>query len=469
MTNKKNSRIQQHPVSHVLRFSGVIFSMTLLLLFAAFFFAPKSVLAETKEGSCGSNIHYSFDSNTETLTLTGSGDMYDYTMLDTPFSGMGIKTLKADGSRITSIGNNAFYGCVNMASISLPNTLTEIGEWAFAGNRNHLKEISIPANVKIIGDHAFAGCLKLEKVAMASSGIKSIGTYAFENCYKLTDIQLPNTITYLGDNVFVECTSLKSIVIPDSLSKIPGGAFSYCSELEKVTIPNTIKKIGAYAFLKCNNLKTVYYYGTLGQWYNIAIEDIELKVNTAKDYILYGSNIELILMTNKPITFTGTVSLSNTSYVYSGALKKPTVTVKHTSGKVLKNGTDYTVTYANNKRVGTATVVVTFKGNYKGTIRKTFTINPIQPKLLSLKSSSKKQMTLKWRKDTGLTGFQIQYANNASFKKAKILTVKGSSVKTTIKKLKSKKTYYARLRAYKKVGGKNYYSTWSNKKAVKIK
>jgi spore coat protein CotH len=95
---------------------------------------------------------------------------------------------------------------------------------------------------------------------------------------------------------------------------------------------------------------------------------------------------------------------------------------------------------------------------------------PAVPKIKSVKNTSKKKLTVKWKKVSGASGYVIQYSLKKNFKKAKKVTVKkGTTTKKVIKKLKKGKRYYVRIRAYKKISGKNYYSKWSGKKSVKIK
>ena len=156
------------------------------------------------------------------------------------------------------------------------------------------------------------------------------------------------------------------------------------------------------------------------------------------------------------------------------ALKqKPTVKV---SGKTLKNGTDYTVTYKNNKNVGKATLTITGKGNYTGKIKKTFKINPKGTRLFRV-TKAKKAARVKWKKQTAkmsasrITGYQIQLATNSKFTRNK-KTVNRKGWSKTSKKvtgLKSGKKYYVRVRTYKTVRGVRYYSAWSKVKTVKIR
>ena len=157
--------------------------------------------------------------------------------------------------------------------------------------------------------------------------------------------------------------------------------------------------------------------------------------------------------------------------VYTGAAFKPEPTVK-VAEKKLKKGTDYTVSYKNNKKIGTATVTVKGKGAYEGTAVKTFKIKPAATKISKLTTPKKAQLKVKYKKVTGVTGYQVKYSTSKSFSKSasKSVTVKGASTLTkTVKSLKSGKTYYVKVRAYKTVGGVKYYSSYSAVKKVKVK
>ncbi len=170
------------------------------------------------------------------------------------------------------------------------------------------------------------------------------------------------------------------------------------------------------------------------------------------------------------IYYPKTIKLSSTSYTYSGKAIQPRITVTDSSGKVI-DAKNYTVKYSSNINVGTASAAVTFKGNYSGSVTKTFKINPPSTKLLKL-TANKKGFTAKWSNQAKqTTGYQIQCATDKGFKKnVKTVTVSGN--KTTSKKvtgLKSKKTYYVKIRTYKTVNSKKYYSGWSTAKKVKTK
>jgi arabinan endo-1,5-alpha-L-arabinosidase len=169
------------------------------------------------------------------------------------------------------------------------------------------------------------------------------------------------------------------------------------------------------------------------------------------------------------IAYPKSVTLSATSYTYDGKEKKPTVTVKDRKGNKIASS-NYTVTYSNNKNPGTATVKITFKGNYSGSISKKFTIAVKGTSISSLTAKSK-GFVVKWKKQTtGTTGYQIQYSTSNKFNSAKTVIVsKNSTVSKTVTKLKAKKKYYVRIRTYKTISGKKYYSSWSSAKSVTTK
>lgn len=164
------------------------------------------------------------------------------------------------------------------------------------------------------------------------------------------------------------------------------------------------------------------------------------------------------------------VSLSSASYTYDGKSKKPSVTVKDTRGRVV-NKNLYTVTYSANKNPGTANVCVKAKGYYSGTLKKTFKIKLKKVSLSSL-SPSKKSFKVKWKRTSAnVSGYQIQYSTSSKFKSGnKTVTVSGAKKNSkSVKKLKSKKKYYVRIRTYKIISGKKYHSQWSGAKSVKTK
>lgn len=173
---------------------------------------------------------------------------------------------------------------------------------------------------------------------------------------------------------------------------------------------------------------------------------------------------------NTTIYYAKTLKLSVTSYTYNGKVRKPSVAVYDAKGNKISSSY-YAATYAKGrKNVGTYKVTVKLKGNYTGTLSKTFQIIPRATNLSSVKAASK-GFTVKWKKQTGqITGCQIQYSTSSKMKSAKTIRVIGASKTSYTKKgLIAKKNYYIRIRTYRTVSGKNYYSNWSAIKRVKTK
>ena len=153
---------------------------------------------------------------------------------------------------------------------------------------------------------------------------------------------------------------------------------------------------------------------------------------------------------------------------FTGKNITQSITVKY-NGKTLKNGTDYTVSYSNNKNIGTATVKIAGKGSYTGTITKTFKINPAKQEIQKLTAKSK-AFFVDWAQKGSATGYEIQYATNSKFTSAKKVTITNNKTdKTTVSKLSGKKKYYVRVRSYTTVKGTKYYGAWSSTKTVTTK
>ena len=172
--------------------------------------------------------------------------------------------------------------------------------------------------------------------------------------------------------------------------------------------------------------------------------------------VLARTSLEKAKFTVKDVTYTGKAITQK-------------ITVK-LGNKTLKAGVDYTITYKNNKNIGQATVTIAGIGAYKDSAKVTFVINPKSTSVSKL-IAAKKSLKVSVKKQTKeVTGYEIQYSTSKNFKSAKKVTIKkAKTTSTTIKKLKAKKTYYVRVRTYKTVNGKKYYSSWSSYKSKKTK
>ena len=184
--------------------------------------------------------------------------------------------------------------------------------------------------------------------------------------------------------------------------------------------------------------------------------------------VYYGawSDIKSIKTANNDITKATVSGISTKAFTGKAITQNVTVKVGNT---VLKNGTDYTVSYSNNKKVGKATVKITGKGKYGGVITKTFKINPAKQEIQKLTAKSK-AFFIDWAQKGSATGYEIQYATNSKFTGAKKVTITNNKTdKTTVSKLSGKKKYYVRVRSYTTVKGTKYYGAWSAVKNVTTK
>ena len=155
---------------------------------------------------------------------------------------------------VTSIGERAFYNCSWLTSITIPNSVTSIGNSAF--RCTGLTSITIPNSVTSIGYYAFRGCSGLTNVVIGNS-VTSIGSSAFSGCTKLTSIEIPNSVTSIENEAFYNCSWLTSVTIPNSVTSVGDMAFQGCSGLTSVTIPNSVTSVGDMAFQGCSGLTSV--------------------------------------------------------------------------------------------------------------------------------------------------------------------------------------------------------------------
>ena len=162
------------------------------------------------------------------------------------------------------------------------------------------------------------------------------------------------------------------------------------------------------------------------------------------------------------------VKLSATTYTYNGNAKRPNVTVTDAKGKTISRSY-YNVSYdRDSKSAGRHTVRVTFKGNYSGTLSRSYTINPQATYITRLSRLSKGfAVNLRRLSSATATGYQVQYSLNRNFKGAQVKVLRGTSM--NIKGLQGNKNYYVRVRAYKRSGGRAYYSAWSGVKTVRTR
>ena len=180
-------------------------------------------------------------------------------------------------SNITSLGDGAFHGCVNLSSVSLPANLKSIGYICFAGCTN-LTELTIPDGVTEIGIGAFSSCSKISSVNIPNgiqeikketfwgcgfssivipNSVTAIGNYAFYSCDKLTSITIPGSVKNIGIEAFSGCNKLSSVILENGVEILEDSAFNGCQSLVNLSLPTSIISIGAGAFSQCYKLTNV--------------------------------------------------------------------------------------------------------------------------------------------------------------------------------------------------------------------
>ena len=262
-----------------------------------------------------------------------------------------------------------------------------------------------------------------------------------------------------------ECTVCKKVLetaeIP-ALSRISISKASVTLSTSTYAYDGKAKKPGVTVKLNGKTLKN-------GTDYTVSYSN-NTKVGTAKVTITGKGNYTGLVSKTYSIKNNfkkATVSGISTK-AFTGKNITQSITVKY-NGKTLKKGTDYTVSYSNNKNIGTATVKIAGKGSYTGTITKTFKINPAKQEIQKLTAKSK-AFFVDWAQKGSATGYEIQYATNSKFTSAKKVTITNNKTDTkTISKLSGKKKYYVRVRSYTTVKGTKYYGAWSASKSVTTK
>ena len=238
----------------------------------------------------GVAIYYSGDLSSTELVVSYRGS--NFKTFDDEYSGnVSIPesvVYEKKTYRVVGIVSDAFRGCSGLTSVTIPTSVTSIGDYAFDGCSG-LKSITIPTSVTSIGNYVFYGCSGLTSVTIPNS-VTSIGNYAFYGCSSLTSVTIPNSVTSIGNYAFYGCSSLNSITIPSSVMTIGVHPFSDCIGLTSIevesgntfydsrnncnaiietrtnkliagcqstVIPNTVTSIGDYAFDGCSGLISV--------------------------------------------------------------------------------------------------------------------------------------------------------------------------------------------------------------------
>ena len=216
-------------------------------------------------GKCGDNLFWNVNNN-NTLTIYGTGAMYDYEYNEyNEYNGGDISPWRSLNSApkslvleegITYIGDYAFYKCSSFkGSLTIPNSVTNIGDRAFYNCSGFNGYLTIGNSVTTIGNAAFYGCDGFKGSLTIPNSVTSIGTSAFHLCSGFTgSLTIGNSVTTIGSSAFYGCDGFKgSLTIPNSVTSIGNHAFSNCSGFTgDLTIPNSVTSIEELAFYGCS-------------------------------------------------------------------------------------------------------------------------------------------------------------------------------------------------------------------------
>lgn len=158
---------------------------------------------------------------------------------------MGIHVQIPTGVKVIA---SAFSSCNSIVSVSLPETVSILSDYAFY-QAAFMESVDMSfSSVKYIGDHAFDNCKLLSDVVFPQNTLIDIGSYLFMDCYALESISIPESLTYIGEGMFAECTNLSEIKLHGKIVSIGARAFNSTTSLTRFDLPSSVKKIGDYAF-----------------------------------------------------------------------------------------------------------------------------------------------------------------------------------------------------------------------------
>ena len=327
----------------VMKIVKKLLSLSLAAIIAVCVYVPAYAQDSETSGSLGENITYTYDSTTETLTVSGSGDIYaedgkypwkEFKSLKTVVVGEGITSLGKGAfnslkklrfielpSTLKSIGASAIsgtdlyelnipegvekiddYGCEyleNLRKLTLPKSLREVGKDAFF-NDNMLAELIIPENLTTIGDGAFAGMSSVEKITVDSANpaydsrgncnaiIETETNTMIAGCANTT---VPKTVTAIK-KAFYDLSTIKEFTVPDWVTEIGDKTFWSCKNLEKIDLGSGLKKVGYDAFYNCDKLKSVVFPNSVTELGSMIFWDCDslesVKLPSKIDYIPFG-------------------------------------------------------------------------------------------------------------------------------------------------------------------------------------
>lgn len=307
--------------------------MTLIMVISIIPMSSITATAATS-GTCGDNVTWIYDASTQTLTISGTGEMVHYNGYNRPWKSYenSIETIVINNG-VTTIGGYAFYECINITNVVIPDSVTKIDAFAF-GECVNLRDITIHDGIVIIGEGAFFNCESLADITIPDSVIE-IAAHAFSGCRSLTVVTIGESVTEIGTGAFAWCNNLTRITvdsnnehyssdedgvlfnkykttlvqypigntrtsytIPTGVTTIGHGSFEGCSSITNITMSDSVTTIWNYAFNSCTNLtgiKIPYNVTTIGAGAfrlceSLTIVTIPVSLTSIGDYAFYESN-----------------------------------------------------------------------------------------------------------------------------------------------------------------------------------
>ena len=339
-----------------------------------------------------SDLYYSFEDGV--LSIYGSGKV----PANLSATWTNSKTVEFNPSEvteiiieegITGINDRLTRMFKNAISVTLPSSLESIGENNFS-NFTKLETVTIPDNSKLkyIYTRAFERCTSLKSINLPQ-GLESIYSRAFYTCSNLTNLKLPSTLTRIDELAFSNGPRFKNneLTVPKGVTTIKSRSIYNINDLKTINVENGVTKIEKYAFADNDSLKNVYLPASITSIDVLACKSYNYEKYSACDiyidkykdsipcYSNWGTDGTIYWKTRDfKNTTDNTVVISDVAdQTYTGSLIAPNITVSCNDVELVKN-TDYTVSYSNNKNVGTATISITGIGDYTGTITKNFNI-----------------------------------------------------------------------------------------------
>ena len=365
---------------------------------------------------------------------------------DTAFgSCTALKSVTIPDSVIT-IGTSAFAFCSELKSVTIPDSITAVSGQMFYSCTG-LTDVSIPTGVTSIGAAAFFGCTGLAGITIPST-VKTIGESAFFGCNALTTVAIPNGVTSLGKSAFQSCAGLKTVTIPDSITAIADSNFADCAALTSITIPESVKSISDNAFtnskavvISCKSTSYAYTYAvknkiTVKRLDTVAVTGITLSVATAS----------LIVGNTKQLTAT----------VLPADATDSSVTWTSSSAAIATVSSSGLITAVS---PGPATVTCTANDSSGKSAVCTLTVIPkavTAPKAVSIANT---KLKLAWTPVSDVTGYAVFRATSQTGYYHYIGKTAASNY--TDSSLITGQTFYYKVKAYKTVNEKNYYSASS--------